>query len=133
MFNRIVGKPKAKETDGKPRYNKAMPATSATKSDNGKMYCLSAKCSDAQATEPGSCPLELLDSPEPEFKVTAHGYGSVGNSFIAINFKNCYTLHERAKQHDRATVYDTWQPPLLCRQPGAHSAARSQLAHAFCR
>ena len=91
MFKRIVGKPKAKETDGKPRYNKAMSATSATKSDNGKMYCLSAKCSDAQATEPGSCPLELLDSPEPEFTVTAHGDGSVGNSFIAIDFKNCYT------------------------------------------
>ena len=57
------------------------------------MYCLSAKYSDAQATatEPGSCPLELLDSPEPEFTATAHGDGSVGNSFIAIDFKNCYT------------------------------------------
>ena len=46
---------------------------------------------NAQATEPGSCPLELIDSPEPEFTVTAHGDGSVGNSFIAIDFKNCYT------------------------------------------
>ena len=91
MFKRIVGKPKAKETDGKPRHNKAMSATTATKSDNGKMYCLSAKYSDAQATEPGSCPLELIDSPEPEFTVTAHGDGSVGNSFIAIDLKNCYT------------------------------------------
>ena len=91
MFKRIVGKPKAKETDGKPRHNKAMSATSATKSDNGKVHCLSAKCSDAQATEPGSCPLELLGSPEPELKVTAHGDGSVGNSSIAIDFKKCYT------------------------------------------
>ena len=96
MFKRIVGKPKAKETDGKPRHNKAMSTTTATKSDDDKMYCLSAKYSDAQATEPGSCPLELIDSPEPEFTVTAHGDGSVGNSFIAIDFKNCYTRTSRA-------------------------------------
>ena len=44
MPKRIAGKPKAKDTDGKPRHNKAMSATSATKPGNGKMYCLSAKC-----------------------------------------------------------------------------------------
>jgi len=90
MFKRIVGKPKTKETDGKPRGNKAMSATTATETDNGKMYCLSARCSDTQETEPGSYPLGLLDSPEPKCEVTVHGDGSVGNTFIAVDFKEYY-------------------------------------------
>ena len=105
MFKNIVGKPKAKETNDKPRSNKAMSATTTTESDNKKMHCLNAKYSHAQETEPGSYPLESADFPE-KFDVTVHGDGSIGNALIAIDFNECFkngpinTAGQRAKLND---------------------------------
>ena len=94
MFKRIVGKYKAKETDTKESGAKAMSATmTCTETGNGQAFCLSAQYTHAQDTEPGSCPLELVDSPEPktpERKVTDCGYGRVGNTLLVIDYKNCY-------------------------------------------
>ena len=89
MFKRIVGKFKAKETDTKESGAKAMSATTTcTETGNGQAYCLSAQYTHAQDTEPGSCPLEVVDSPER--KVTVCGYGRVGNTLLVIDYKNCY-------------------------------------------
>ena len=93
MFKRIVGKPKAKETDDKSNGAKAMSATETT--GNGQVFCLSAQYSHAQDTEPGSCPLELLVESNPgpktpEGKVTVYGDGRVGNTLLVVDYKNCY-------------------------------------------
>ena len=94
MFTRIVGKHKAKKTDTEESGAKAMSATTTcTETGSGQAFCLSAQYSHAQDTEPGSYPLELVDSPEPktpERKAIDCGYERVGNSLLTVDYSKCY-------------------------------------------